>query len=94
MSEKKQKEVRNTIDVPIYDLQNQFQYIIDFCKPFEFSPQTMLSLIVADWIELVQTGLVKKIDEKDIFISYLEHCQKIRKSFDKLKKQLEKKENE
>lgn len=90
MSEKKQKEVRNTVDVPIYNIQNQFQYVIDFCKPFDFDPQVMLSLILADWIELVEKGLLKKIDEKEIFISYLEHSSKIRKSFDKLKKEIKK----
>lgn len=50
----------------------------------------MLSLILADWIELVEKGLLKKIDEKEIFISYLEHSSKIRKSFDKLKKEIKK----
>lgn len=94
MSEKKQKEIRNTIDVPIYDVQNQFQYIIDFCKPFEFSPQTMLSLILADWIYLVQKGLLNNMTDKDIFISFLESAQRTSKDFKKLKKIMETKENE
>lgn len=94
MSEKKQKEIRNSIEVPIYDVQNQFQYIIDFCKPFEFSPQTMLSLILANWIYTVQKGLLNNMTDKDIFISYLESAQKTSKDFQKLKKIMENKENE
>lgn len=91
MSEKKSKMKRKEINLPIYNSESQMQYIIDFCKPFEFNPQQMLSYIIADWILLVQNGLVKGMDESNIFITYLEHVSKSRKSFDKIKQFMEKK---
>lgn len=88
MSEKRNKEQRNTIDIPIYDIESQMNYLIQICKDFDFNPQNLLTLIIADWICLVQTGLQKGMDIKDIFIAYLESTQRTRKKFDKLKKEL------
>lgn len=88
MSEKRNKEQRNTIDIPIYDIESQINYLIQICKDFDFNPQNLLSLIIADWIYSVQKGLKKGMDIKDIFITYLESVQKTRKNFDKLKKEL------
>lgn len=85
MSEKKTKEKRNTINVPLYNIDSQMNYLIQCCKDFEFEPQKLLSLIVADWIYLVQTGLAKGMDIKDVWISYLEHSERQRKNFEKLK---------
>lgn len=88
MSEKRNKERRNTIDIPVYDIESQMNYLIQICKDFDFNPQNLLSLVIADWIYLVQTGLKKGMDIKDIFIAYLESAQRTRKNFDKLKKEL------
>lgn len=88
MSEKQNKQKRNSIDVPIYDIESQMNYLIQLCKDFDFNPQNLLSLIIADWICLVQKGLQKGMDIKEIFVLYLESAQKTRKNFDKLKKEL------
>lgn len=88
MSEKRNKEQRNTIDIPVYDIESQMNYLIQICKDFDFNPQNLLTLIIADWIYLVQTGLKKGMDIKEIFIAYLKSTQKTRKNFDKLRKEL------
>ena len=89
MSEKKSKVIRKTIDLPVYDVQNQMQYLIDLCKDFEFEPERLLSLILADWICTVQKGLAKGSSLNEIFISYLESSVRTEKDFKKLKEYIQ-----
>lgn len=86
MSEKKSKEVRQTVSVPVYNVEKQMDYLIKFCKSFDFSPQVLLSLILAEFIYTVEAGLTyKDMTLEDIFIAYLELAQRTRKKYDKLK---------
>lgn len=86
MSEKKFKEVRRNVSVPVYNVEKQMDYLISFCKPFDFSPQVLLSLILAEFIYAAEAGLTyKDMKPEDIFIAYLERAQRTRKDYDKLK---------
>lgn len=77
---------KNTkIDIPIYDMKSQLDYISSICKEFDFSCDILVSLILADWIYTVQLGLSKDMSVSDIFVQYLKKSVRTRKSFDKLK---------
>ena len=90
MSEKKSKEVRRNVEVPVYNVEKQMQYLINFCKPFDFSPQALLSLILAEFIYAVEAGLLyKDMKPDEIFISYLNRAQRTRKDYDKLKSKID-----
>lgn len=77
------------LELPIYDMKSQLDYISTICKEYEFDCDKMVSFILADFILLVQQGLVKGMNMDTIFISYLKHQVKQRKTFDKYKEILE-----
>lgn len=95
MSEKKSKEVRRDVFVPVYNVEKQMDYLIKFCKSFDFNPQVLLSLILAEFIYTVESGgFYKNMKPDEIFVSYLERAQRTRKDFDKLKSELKSKIDE
>lgn len=89
--EKLVKELEHhNVEVPIYDLKSQFEYIMNMCKDFDFNHEHLVSLILAEFIYTFQEAvIVKKCELSAVFVSYLEHCVKTRKKFDKLKEKFE-----
>lgn len=79
---------RNTklqLDLPIYDLKSQLDYITQICKDYEFDGDRLISYILADFIFVVQKGLCSHKNMDTIFVKYLQHTSQQRKLFDKLK---------
>ena len=90
MSEKKNKEIQ----IPVYDLKSQAQYLKDISDTWHVGLDVLTSCIFADFILSVEEGLVfKNMTHHDIAVSYFEHADRNRKLFDKLKKEVEKNES-
>lgn len=69
------KNTKIDVKIPKYDSQAQLSFIVDVSKTFDFEPQTLLSLILADWICNFQE--VSSIQGSyKAFVSYLQSCEK------------------
>lgn len=94
MSEKNEKRVRKTLNLPDYDIKAQLNYLTGLCEAFDFSGDRLISLILGEWIYTVQKGLVSGEDMSNIFFAYLKKCEDTAKKFNKLKEALKKNETE
>lgn len=90
MSEKNEKRVRKTLNLPDYDIKAQLSYLTELCKVFEFSGDRLISLILGEWIYTVQKGLAAGEDMSNIFFAYLKKCEDTAKKFNKLKEAINK----
>lgn len=88
MSEKNEKRVRKTLNLPDYDIKSQLSYLTELCKAFDFSGDRLISLILGEWIYTVQKGLSAGEDMSNIFFAYLKKCEDTGKKFNKLKEAL------
>lgn len=79
MSEKKEKEQRRTMQLPIYNPASQLDYINSLCKTMDFSAEKLLTFILADWILNIQRCIIES-DEATAFMSFLSHVEKEQKA--------------
>lgn len=76
---------KNTkVPVPVYDMKSQLDYLSFICKEFDFSCDTLISLILADWIYTFQLGLSRDMSGSDIFVRYIKKSVRTRENFRKL----------
>lgn len=78
MSEKNEKKVK----IPVYSIEKQMDFIVSVCEDYDFNPQTLITLIFADWICTFQE-LTSKVSGNSYqsFVSYLKSTEK---TYDKL----------
>lgn len=86
MSEKKSKIKRQTMSLPVYSVEQQIKWLEDFCKPFNFEPNLLLSYLLADFIFTVENGIKNGSEVTDLFFSYLLGVQRTQKKFAKIRK--------
>ena len=78
MSEKKNKQIQ----IPLYNVEEQMNFISSVCADFEFDPKKLIPLILADWICTFQEATSKMSGKAyPAFISYLKSTTK---TYDKL----------
>lgn len=88
MSEKKSKEKRHTMQLPIYNPASQLDYINNVCKSMDFSPEKFLTFILADWILHYQRASLQS-NEQTAFMSFLSSVEKQKSEFEKIKEIME-----
>lgn len=75
-----------TLNLPVYDLKSQYDYIKYICDDLELDINKVVSFILADFILGVQKGLVeKKMDMNEIMFNYFALAEKQTKEFERLK---------
>lgn len=74
------------LDLPIYDLQSQANYISQICKDLDLDVNQVTTFILADFILGIQKGLLeKKMDLNEIMFNYFALQEKQAKEFNRLK---------
>lgn len=75
-----------TLNLPVYDLKSQYDYIKTICDDLELDINKVVSFILADFILGVQKGLIeKKMDMNEIMFNYFALAEKQIKEFERLK---------
>lgn len=92
MSEKKNKSERSTMLIPIYDLQSQVSFLYTLCDDFKFEYESLLSLIIADWICKFQQSCQVTSPFK-AFLSFLNTTQDTKDFLLQVKKEVMKNES-
>ena len=83
------KNGKVNLNLPVYDTKSQSDYIAEICKEIDFPIARLVSYIFADFIFLVQKGLIdKKLDLNTILFEYFVHQERQSKSFNKLKEKV------
>lgn len=85
MSEKK---VKGQINIPLYDIKEQANFIISICDDLSFEYDKLIPLILADWIYTFQLA-TSKSDYRKAFLTYLDSATLTADKLKKLKKDLE-----
>ena len=86
MSEKKERNKRHTINLPVYDVQSQIKYITDLCTQFDFDVEKLTSFILADFIFTMENyQFSNRGDVSEAFIAFLQHVCVTGNNFKKLK---------
>lgn len=90
MSEKKSKEKRNTINLPVYDVQSQIQYLQKLCTEFDFDVEKLTSYILADFIFTMENyQLNQGGSTSEAFMAFLQHVCVTGENFKKLKEKID-----
>lgn len=88
MSEKK-----INLKIPKYDLEGQTRFIYQVCEDFKFDYNTLISLILADWIATFQLACSKSDGHHyKAFLSYLDNTKNTYKTLKEVKKYVEEQE--
>lgn len=83
-------EKTQKLNIPVYNPSSQMEFINNFCKEFDFPPQTLITLILAEFIYTVENAALRKnMSYSDIFVTYLQGTVKTGDEFKKLKKLVE-----
>ena len=83
------KNGKVNLNLPVYDTKSQSDYIMAICKDIDFPVEKLVSFVFADFIYLVQKGLVeKKLDLNTILFEYFVHQERQSKDFNKLKEMM------
>ena len=86
MSEKKEKNKRHTMDLPVYNVSEQIAYITGLCKEFDFDVETLTSFILADFIFTMENcQITQKCHVSEAFMAFLSHVCETGNNFRKLK---------
>lgn len=85
MSEKKNK---HKIDIPIYDVEPQMDFITSVCNSMKFDAKVLITLIFADWICNFQEISSIQGPEKAL-LSYLSSCKSTRDKLIQLREVVE-----
>lgn len=81
------------ITIPKYHLTAETMFIYDVCENYNFDYETLISLILADWIATFQLGCSKSDGHHyKAFLSYLESTKNTRKTLEEIKKYVEEQE--
>lgn len=90
MSEKKQKIKRGTIELPVYDVNKQMEYISAICNDFNFDSTRLITYMIADWINTFQAVVLsKRLTANEAFFAYLSSVKRTHGNLQKLKKEVE-----
>lgn len=90
MSEKKQKIKRGTIELPVYDVNKQMEYVNAICNDFHFDSTRLITYMVADWISTFQASVLSKsMTENEAFFAYLSSVKRTHDNLLKLKSEVE-----
>lgn len=84
MSEKKQKQ----INIPLYELKGQVEFLYSVCLDFKFDYDKLLSLIFADWICKFQKSC-QVTSPYNAFLSFLNTANETKEFLLKVKKEIE-----
>lgn len=88
MSEKK---IKGQIKYPVYDVNQQLDFIVKLCQTVNFDPKRLITLILAEFICNLQMISVKSNQGYyKSFLSYIEHSNKIADDLKKLEKEIQK----
>lgn len=88
MSEKK---IKGQIKYPVYDVNQQMDFIVNLCKTVDFDPQRLITLILAEFICNLQMISVRSNQGfYKAFLSYIEHSNKVADDLKKLEKEIQK----
>lgn len=82
------KNTKVDIQIPVYEIQGQLDFLASVCQSFEFDVKKLIPLIFADWICNYQVA-TSKSDAKKAFISYLSTTAKVRETLETIKKYVE-----
>lgn len=90
MSEKKEKIKRGTIELPVYDVKKQMEFISAVCNDFNFDASRLVTYILADWINTFQTAVLsKRMNANEAFFAYLSSVRRVYDNLSKLRKEVE-----
>lgn len=90
MSGKKQKVKRGSIELPIYDVNKQLQFIDAVCNDFNFDSSRLITYMIADWIAAFQAGVLSKsMTANEAFFAYLSSVKRTHDNLLKLKREVE-----
>lgn len=81
MSEKKSKEQRRTIELPVYDPVKQLGYIKTLCEHQHFDADRLVSFILQEFIYTIEVAAYEQDDFSAPFFAYLEHSVKVADKF-------------
>lgn len=84
MSEKKEKDKRHTMQLPIYNPSSQLDYINKICQEMNFSSEKFLTFILADWILSFETTSLDS-NAQTAFMAFLANVEKHKERFEKLR---------
>lgn len=88
MSEKK---IKGQIKYPVYNVEEQMDFIVNLCKTVNFDPKQLITLILAEFICNLQMISVKSNQGYyKAFLSYIEHSNKIADDLKKLESEVKK----
>lgn len=89
MSEKKSKEQRRTIELPVYKPERQLSYIKALCASQHFDADHLVSLILQEFIYTIELAAYEQDDFSAPFFAYLEHSVKVADKFKDFIKKVE-----
>lgn len=88
MSEKK---IKGQIKYPVYDVNQQMDFIVNLCKTVSFDPKQLITLILAEFICNLQMISIKSNQGYyKTFLSFIEHSNKIADDLKKLEMEVKK----
>lgn len=82
------KNTKIDLQIPIYDIQGQLDFLASVCESFDFDVHKLIPLIFADWICNFQVATSRSNAQK-AFISYLSSTSKVRDTLEHIKNYVE-----